>query len=315
MIRRSIIALVTVMLSLMLVSCTSTTTIKDETLKADIIAYLKDYSDVEEVTALNVKSQKSVKGEMVVETSFDFSNTDASFSAQMLLTYDKDNGIWKVANHAFTLLSTNTTNIDKVAVAAFIAKNPSFYFVSDIEAYFQSKYLVLDSMTKNSSTSTTLVYKYVVQSLNWTFNETYTVEANFSYPDVWQYTMKDWSYVDSSAWAGTWQIKFYKADGTLAETINNIVITGEASISEDMSGKYLKNNTLMVKFTRKGKNYNIPATLHNGSNGIELDLYGVEWILLGIHGVIDSATGDVTGYKYYTDNTWYISNNVLTKIK
>ena len=312
--RKNLIVLMTCVLSIMLISCTSTATFKEETIKNDILSYLKNFSDVQEVTTLNVKSQKSVKGETVVETAFDFSNKDATFSAEMTLAYGKVDGKWKVVDHTFNLVSTNTTNVDTDVVAAFIAKNPSFYFVSDVESYFLPEYLNLDSTAKNSSTSTTMVYKYSIKKFNWTFNETYTVEANFSYPNVWQYTIKDWSYVDSSEWAGTWQIKFYNTDGTLAETINNIVITGVASISDDMSDNRIEKDTLLAKFTRKGKNYSIPARLHNGSNGIELILDG-NWLLMGIHYTIDSTSGDAIGFEYYTADALHVKGGILTKIK
>ena len=314
MIRKCLIVVIGFMLSLMLFACTTIKKFEDETIKSDIISYLKKYSEVQEVTALDVKSQKSVNGKTIVETAFDFSNKDASFSSEMTLTYDKVDGKWIVINHALNLVSTNTVNVDTDAVEEFIANNPSLYFVDSGESVFLPEYLSLDSTIKNSSTSTTLIYKYSIQKLNWTFNEIYTVEANFSYPNVWQYKIKDWSYVDSSEWAGTWQIKFYNTDGTLAETINNIVITGEALISNDKSDNPVETNTLLAKFTRKGKNYNIPASLHNGSNGIELIVDG-NWLLMGIHYKFDNISGDVIGFEYYAAENRHTVGGTLTRIK
>jgi hypothetical protein len=320
-IKRSIKVLVTGLLGLLLVSCT-TTSIKDETLKADILAYLEDYSDVKEVSSLTVKSQKTVDGEIVVETSFDFSNTEADFSAEMTLTYDKVGDEWEVVNHAFNLLSTNTIHdIDSnnTSIINFITRYQLTFFYERSLNILQPEYLSLDSATKNSPNSTTLVYKYSINKLNWSYNETLTIQADYSYPTGWHYTLKEWVYTETSEWAGTWQINLFNPDGTIAQTINDLVITGNLSASKDSSGDLVEENTLWAKFTYEGEEISTEAySLNRSTNvcGILIMIFNglsERDIEIGINLVNESNTR-LDSYEYYVIGFEYQEGEIL-KIK
>jgi hypothetical protein len=318
MIKKGIKVFVIGLLGLMLVSCT-TTSIKDETLKADILSYLEDYSDVKEVSSLTVKSQKSVDGEQVVETSFDFSNTDADFSAEMTLTYDKVGDEWEVVNHAFNLLSTNTIHdidTNSTSIINFITRNQLTFFYERSLNILQPEYLSLDSATKNSPNSTTLVYKYSINKLNWSYNEILTIQADYSYPTGWHYTLKEWVYTETSDWAGTWQINLFNPNGTIAQTINDLVITGNLSVSRDSGGELVEENTLWAKFTYEGQPISTEAYLLNRSTNVcgILLMFGnnisERSIEIGINLVSESNTG-LDSYEYYVSSFEYQEGNIL----
>jgi len=323
MIRRGIIALMTGLLSLMLISCTSSETIKEDTLKADILEYLNNYSDVKWVSPIGVKSIESSKDKKVFETYFDFSNTDASFSAEMTLTYEKVDGKLEIANHAFNLISTNTINdivATTPALTAFIAKNQLTFFENRSVSTIYPEYLTLESATKNSPNSTTLVYNYSINRLNWSFIETITIQADFKYPDGWHYTMKDWSYSETSNWDGTWQIKFFNPDGTLAQTIYDLVITGKLSITKDSSSKFVEENTLWAKFTYEGESISTNVHFLNRPTnvcGILLmfnNNVSERFIRIGINLINGSTSETIVGFEYYASSLYY-QKGELTKIK
>lgn len=297
-----------------LVSCTQNR-IADDIIKQDIISFLNTFSFVTD-GILEVKAQRFSNNYIDVDTSFVFADSHGTHSTEMTLTYGKTSGKWLIKNHRLIRADVKTSVLiyDFAGMEAFIKENPTSYFEMDFESHFIPENLHFKSETKISDNAARVVFDYSATALNWTFNETYTLMANYIWPNDWTYVTEDWSYIQTNNWAGTWKIEFHKPDGTLAETINNIVITGELSYTENKAGDYQEKNTLLVDFTRKGKHYSIPAKRQNGGTAIILELGGSEWIILGIMGVIDDKTGAVTGYVYYTANTWYESGNVLTKV-
>lgn len=303
------------LLSLSLVSCTQTE-IGNAVIKQDIVAHLNTFASVADISNLNVKAQRASGDFIDVDTAFDFSDATGNHSAEMTLTYGKTSGKWEIKNHLFIRANIKTDELvyDYAKMETYIKDNPSIYYAMDYESHFIPENLHFKTATKVSENTARVVYDYSATALNWTFNETYTLIAKYTWPNDWTFTTEDWSFNYSTDWAGTWKIEFHKPDGTLAETINNIVITGEASYSENKTGTYEEKNTLLVDFTRKGKHYRIPATYRNGGTDIVLELGGDEWIIMGFWGVVDANTGALTGYTYYTANGSYESGGVLTRI-
>lgn len=297
-----------------LVSCTPNK-IANDVIKQDILSYLNTFGTVSD-GVLEVKAQRLSNNFIDVDTSFVFADSYGTHSAEMTLTYGKTNGKWQIKNHQFIRadIKTNVLIYDFAKMETYIKENPSLYYAMDYESHFIPENLHFRTATKVSDNSARVVYDYSATALNWTFNETYTIIANYVWPNDWTFTTEDWSYNYSSAWAGTWKIEFYNPNGMLAETINNIIITGEVSYSENKAGAHEEKNTLLVDFTRKGKHYSIPATYRHGGTNILLELGGNEWIIMGMWGVIDANTGALTGYTYYTANGSYESGNVLTKV-
>lgn len=245
---------------ILLVACSQTkivSTIKDQTIKDDVIGYLEEITiQTQGLETFTIVSRVVNGNKNEIVTEFYFTTDSAKINAKMNLEYTKSNDIWTLQKKDFIIISIEVTQNADVEMAKMIVKNNPMPMFDSFNLYlFDESKLTFVSNEKTSETTSIIKYEYTDHQLNWDFDEIFVVTATYDYTSGWNYSLSDWSTQESSDWVGQWRIQWYTPEGTTIETIKDISISGELSITNNMAGSKIINNTLMVNFTIDGKEY------------------------------------------------------------
>lgn len=305
--------LTTLSLCLGLLGCSQSikdSSISDEVIKTDIIDYLSNSSlNYKNIIDFTTVSQDQNEDSIEVISDFNFSTGSASINGEMTLTYLYAKSNWILSDRVFDLKSMIPfVESNSNEARNLIESDPKPIFDFATIYLFDSSKLTFISSTKVSDISVKYVFVYEDHQLNWDFKEQFTIEATFENKSGWSYSLLDWSYNESSDWAGIWQINWLDEFGNINERIQDIEILGDLSIHSQKGKNISISNGLSIKYTKNSIEYIATVTVdpHENSSNMLKIITGTganDWFIIGVDiAAPNNVTGDAG---YYAANDQY----------
>lgn len=248
--------IVFVIIALLLTACSinqNVTTIGVEDLRAHLEGNLKTQMLFKSLDSVVITSEKMIKGEIVINAEYRYTTVSAKIEAKAKIIYVKNAKDWYISKIEPKIESIKPTIVSDESLARDVVLSDSGpYFNQAFEYLFFQEKLELISTKTISSVETEYVFEYKDQQSIWSFDQTFTVSAHYDLQKEWSYTLSDWQMNESTGWAGKWQVKLYDIDNKLISVIDDLVITGNLSVTESMSKGRVVQNTLKADFSLNG---------------------------------------------------------------
>ena len=248
--------IVLIVYTLLLFGCSAiknVTTIGVDVISKDLKNSLKSQINFQDLGEIDVISEQLIKGEIIINVNFKYRTISSNIDAHSTITYVKNLKIWIVSRIETINISIQpTVNPVDASALEVVLNEPGPYFSQAFEYLFYKDKVSLISKEFISNTETKYIFEYKDSQSIWSIDQTYTVSAKYDLQNEWVYTISDWHLEEVCDWAGTWQAKLYDYDHKLLNTIDNIVITGKLSVTDNMIKGRVVQDTLQATFLFNG---------------------------------------------------------------
>lgn len=244
--KKSLMMLVLLVFGLLLVSC-SNGNVSNQQLKEDILRLEEIKDQAAKLNSMTIIERSGDTPDQEIKVSATVDYYDYEMMVDVLMSYEKNEGTWSLADHTVTIIKVIPKNEPKVTTGlkntlmpvsnlliqhdAFSDKDP-IYTISSIESDLEqgtSEFLVEETYTV----------------LNYTIQASYSIQANYDRNEGWKFEIADWVLLETIDWNGVYDLEWSEEipgwpSGTLSsiyhlgDRIEGIEITGTASKSKTM---------------------------------------------------------------------------------
>ena len=269
--KRILASLCILLVVLSSLSACNSTAITNKRLETDILS-LDELSLVTRVEDLSIieKTQNTSKTSFKISASLNAANFTAT--ADITLEYAKTNDQWVLSSNSVEFIrvvpKNDPTMIAAVSQVVMAISNkildPTFIGAT-------SQRFKLDSMNSDKENGiATMVISENFDDGIFSMDAKYTVSAKYDRSLGWTYSIQDWISHEKTKWAGTYDIHWTQNDPgypggglnnfyILGIDVNDITISGDATITKQMNKNELFNSSVNVSFTYEGIQLSAPG--------------------------------------------------------